>query len=95
MVQMGRPFSQDLRNARAISMVMVSLKNYAWRFWFGLDDAWLPPYLAGFFFFSFSFFLFSASWFLVSLVSPSEEEEGEGETNEVEGEGVTSVSYGC
>jgi len=61
---------------------------------FSPDDELLFPCLAGFFFFSFPFFFFSATWFLVSLVSPSKEEEGEGETNEVEGEGVTSVPFG-
>ena len=55
---------------------------------FSPDDAWLPPCLTGFFF-------FSVTWFLVSIVSPIQEEEGEGETNEVEGEGATPVSSGC
>jgi len=63
---------------------------------FLLDDAWLPPFVIGFFFFfSFPFFFFSITWFLVLLVSPSEEEEEEVETNEVEDAGVTSRSSGC
>ena len=63
---------------------------------FLLDDARLPLFAIGsFFFFSFPFFFFSVTWFLVLLSSPSEEEEGEGETNEVEGRGVTLVSFGC
>ena len=59
---------------------------------FSLDNAWLPLFVIGSFFFSFPFFFFSATRFLVLLSSPSEEEEGEGETNEVEGLGVTLVS---
>ena len=64
---------------------------------FSLDDARLPLFVIGsFFFFSFPFFFFfSVTWFLVLLSSPSEEEEGEGETNKVEGWGVTLVSYSC
>ena len=62
---------------------------------FSLDNALVFPCLVGFLFFSFPFFFFSATWFLVSLVSPREEKEGEGERDEVEGEGVTSVSSGC
>ena len=62
---------------------------------FSPDDAGLPPFAIGFFFFSFPFFFFLVTWFLVLLVSPSEEEEGEGERNDVEGGGATSVSSGC
>ena len=53
------------------------------------DDAWLPPFSIGFFFF------FSVTWFLVLLASPSKEEEVEGETIEVEVLVVTLVSSGC
>ena len=60
---------------------------------FSLDDAWLPLFAIGsFFFFSFPCFFFSVTWLLVLLYLPSEEEEGEGETNEVEGWGETLVS---
>ena len=60
------------------------------------DDAWLPPFIIGFFFFfSFPFFFFLVTWFLVLPASPSKEEEGKGETNEVECGGVTLVSSGC
>ena len=50
------------------------------------NNAWFPPFADGFFFF------FSVTWL---LASPSEEEEGEGEMNEVEGWGVTLISFGC
>ena len=63
---------------------------------FSLDDARLPLFAVGsFFFFSFPFFFFSVTWFLVLLSLPSEEEEGEGETKEVEGWGGTLVSSSC
>jgi len=55
---------------------------------FSPNDVKLPPFTIGFFFF------FSVTWFLVLLASPRKEEEGEGETNEVEGGGKTSVSSG-
>ena len=69
---------------------------------FPSDDAFkamvalLPPCWIVFFFFSFPFpfFFFSATWLLVSLLWPSEEEEGGGETNKEEGEGSTSGSTG-
>lgn len=61
---------------------------------FSLDGSWFPPCLNDFFF-SFPFFFFSATWLLVSLFSPRKDEEGEGETNKVEGEGLTLVSNGC
>ena len=63
---------------------------------FSLDDAWLPPFAIGFFFFlSFPFFFFLVTCFSALLASLSKEEEGEGETNEVEDGGVTSGSSGC
>ena len=62
---------------------------------FLLDDVWFPLLVVGsFFFFSFPFFFFSATWLLVSLLSPSEKEEGEGETNEEEDKGSTLGSTG-
>ena len=57
---------------------------------FSLDDAWLPPFAFGSFFF-FSFF-FLVTWFWASPALSSEEEGGEGESDEVEGWGVTLVS---
>jgi len=55
---------------------------------FSLDDAWLHLLLLLPFFFSVTFFL-------ALPASPSEEEVGEGEKNEVEGWGMTLVSYSC
>ena len=54
---------------------------------FSPDDVQFPPFAVEFFFFffSFPFFFFSVTWFLVLLISPSEEEKGERETNKVEG----------
>ena len=63
---------------------------------FSLDDVRLPLFAIGsFLFFSIPFFFFLVTWFLVLLASPSEEEEGEGEKNEVEGWGVTLASSSC
>lgn len=63
---------------------------------FLVDDVRLLLFAIGsFFFFSFPFLFFSVTWFLVLLSSPREEEEGEGETNEVEDLGVTLVSSSC
>ena len=41
MVQAGRLVSQDSRDARKISMIVVSFTNYAWRFGFGRCDVWI------------------------------------------------------
>jgi len=65
---------------------------------FSLDDVWLPIFAFGsFFFFPFFFFsfFFSLTWFLALPASSSDEEGGEGELYEVEGWGVTLVSFSC
>ena len=66
---------------------------------FSLDDTWLPLFAFGSFFFfsffSFPFFSFLVTWFLALSASSSEEEGGEGETDEVEGWGVTLASPSC
>ena len=61
---------------------------------FSLDDAWFPLFAFGSFFFSFFFFsfFFLITWFWALSTLSSEEEGEEGESNEVEGSGVTLVS---
>ena len=58
---------------------------------FSLDDAQLPLFAFGSFFFfsffSFPFFPFLVTWFPALPASSSEEEGGEGEMDEVEGWG--------
>ena len=75
----------------------LGLDSVVWGF--SLDDTWLPPLAFGSFFFfsffSFRFFFFSVTWSLALPDSSSEEEGGEGETDEVEGLGVTLVSSSC
>ena len=58
---------------------------------FSLDDARLPLFAFGSFFF-FSFISFLVTLFSAFPASSSKEEGGEGETDEVEGWGVTLVS---
>ena len=66
---------------------------------FSLDDTWLLPFDFGSFFFfsffSFCFFFFSVTLFLSFSALSSEEEGGEGESDEVEGWEATLVSSSC
>ena len=66
---------------------------------FSLDDIWLLPFDFGSFFFfsifSFCLFFFSVTWILALSTLSSEEEGGEGESDQVEGYEATLVSSSC